>query len=121
MCDGKYKKPFLSNSPHQLTLCNFAIIIIKKFGEKLFQHADVMELKQLFPHAGVVELKQLFPHADFGELKQLFPQAAVVELKQLFSNADVVELNLYTWICERKCNVIQCIVNIAFFGKTEFF
>ena len=109
MCDGKYKKPFLSNSPHRLTLCNFAIIIIKKFGEKLFQHADVMELKQLFPHAGVVELKQLFP------------QAAVVELKQLFSNADVVELNLYTWICDRKYNVIQCIVNIAFFGKTEFF
>ena len=109
MCDGKYKKPFLSNSPHRLTLCYFAIIIIKKFGEKLFQHADVMELKQLFPHAGVVELKQLFP------------QAAVVELKQLFSNADVVELNLYTWICDRKYNVIQCIVNIAFFGKTEFF
>lgn len=109
MCDGKYKKPFLSNSPQRLTSCNFAIIIIKKFGEKLFQHADVMELKQLFPHAGVVELKQLFP------------QAAVVELKQLFSNADVVELNLYTWICDRKYNVIQCIVNIAFFGKTEFF
>ena len=83
MCDGKYKKPFLSTSPHQLTLRNFAIIIIKKFGEKLFQHADVMELKQLFPHADVVELKQLFPHADVGELKQLFPQADVVELKQL--------------------------------------
>ena len=71
MCDGKYKKPFLSTSPHQLTLRNFAIIIIKKFGEKLFQHADVMELKQLFPHADVGELKQLFPQADVVELKQL--------------------------------------------------